>query len=118
MGYYSDTTIVMTKELAAAFEDAVDHCPAEDKPVVEEFVRAMAEIRTSGNGDRVYSWTDVKWYPSYPEISFIETFLDNADWDYKFMRLGEDDDDVEVRGCYEGVLYPYISRNICIEGLD
>lgn len=51
---------------------------------------------------------DVKWYPSYPDVRCHEALLDLADeWAndednnsriaYRFVRIGENDDDIERR---------------------
>jgi hypothetical protein len=43
---------------------------------------------------------DVKWYPSYDDVSTFMKFLDDVEelgYSYEFLRLGEDDDDVERR---------------------
>ena len=59
--------------------------------------------------DHLIYWDWVKWYEDYPDISAIEKVmskLDEVDNDeaienktgYRFMRLGEDDADVETRG--------------------
>ena len=40
----------------------------------------------------------VKWYPDYPDVSDFMRFLDciqDLGYEYEFMRIGEDADDVE-----------------------
>ena len=41
---------------------------------------------------------DVKWYPSYPDVQQFERFLEDVaelGYSYEFMRIGEEDEDVE-----------------------
>jgi hypothetical protein len=42
---------------------------------------------------------DVKWYESYPEVSRFMKMLDEIGelegFNYEFLRIGEDDDDIE-----------------------
>jgi len=54
-------------------------------------------------------WDWVKWYESYEDVGAIESAMDKLDelqnpndktdtgYGYRFMRLGENDDDVETR---------------------
>lgn len=49
-------------------------------------------------------WDWVKWYSIYEDVAAIEDILDKLDeledttnYGYRFMRLGENDDDVETR---------------------
>lgn len=50
-----------------------------------------------------WQWNSIKWYSGDPEhfaeIYFIEDFLRNLDEpDFRFIRIGEDYDDIEVMG--------------------
>ena len=52
------------------------------------------------NGIIVLSWNDIKWYDSFSEIEDVENFmheLEKKDAPYKFIRIGEDYDDIEFR---------------------
>ena len=45
-----------------------------------------------------YSW--IKWYDSYDEINFIERMLDmmeERDLAYSFLRIGEENQDIDAR---------------------
>ena len=52
-------------------------------------------------GDKWY-WDYVKWYDGYECVDFIESFLADCipEEDYRLVRIGEDNDDVEERGDY------------------
>jgi hypothetical protein len=65
---------------------------------------------TWSNGDEDFEWHDnhrvlefrtdsVKWYDSHPEVAAFHAMLDAIGemegYNYEFMRIGEDNDDVE-----------------------
>ena len=64
-----------------------------------------------GDGDEyILYWDWIKWYEDYEDVSAIVKTLDKLDelqdpndyettvYGYRFMRLGEDDEDTETRG--------------------
>lgn len=63
----------------------------------------------------------VKWYPSYPAVSRFEEFFNeirNNDVDgmeCEFMRLGEEDDDVERTSSHHSDYRLSISRSIEVD---
>ncbi len=66
-------------------------------------------------GSYLFRWTSIKWYDGYPwvqafnqMIAKIEEKLD--DEAYRFIRLGEELDDVEIKGY--GFDNIYVSREI------
>lgn len=52
---------------------------------------------------------EVKWYDSYPDVKLFMGMLDGIGdiegFNYEFMRIGEDDDDVERQTGGENCLY-------------
>ena len=47
----------------------------------------------------LYNFDFIKWYDSFPEVIFVESFLNNLYFeDYRFVRVGEELDDTEERG--------------------
>ena len=62
-----------------------------------------AEIRKTEDGFYKITFDNIKWYKSYTDImNFIKVMdiLDEQDIPYKFIRLGEDISDIEVRENY------------------
>jgi hypothetical protein len=61
---------------------------------------ASAETkRDEDSGAAAYHWQWLKWYPDYPDVAFVESFLKTlAEESYLFIRVGESDDDTEYRG--------------------
>ena len=58
--------------------------------------------------DNLIYWDWVKWYEDYPDVSAVERVMSELDkydneeaidkgFGYRFMRLGEDDSDIETR---------------------
>ena len=77
-------------------------------------------------GNDYFSWDDkhrvlkfdansVKWYDSYPEVEKFVQFLNDVaglGYEYEFIRLGEEDDDVEDDRTGDANGYMYINRSI------
>ncbi len=77
-------------------------------------------------GEDYFSWDDnhralkfdansVKWYDSFPEVASFPKFLEDVEelgYEYEFMRIGEDDNDVEGDRSSDAEGYMYVSRSI------
>ena len=77
-------------------------------------------------GEDYFSWNDphrvlkfsansIKWYDSYPEVQkFVQFLTDVAglDYQYEFIRIGEEDDDIEDDRTGDAEGYMYINRSI------
>jgi len=77
-------------------------------------------------GEDYFSWDDkhrvlmfdansVKWYDSYQEIQTFVKFLADVHelgYEYEFMRIGEEDEDVESDRTGDSEGYMYVSRTI------
>ena len=62
-----------------------------------------------------FSIESVKWYDSYPEVAEFEQFLvmiDGLDYEYEFMRVGENYEDVETRCTDNAEYYLGLRREI------
>lgn len=86
---------------AKAVEDYTSIIHPEWGYATEEEAKADAE-RVLVLTDRQirYSANNVKWYESYPDVMFFECLLDKSEAagaEYRFIRIGEDDSDVEVK---------------------
>ena len=63
----------------------------------------------------IFNADSVKWYDSYPEVQkFVQFLTDVAglDYQYEFLRLGEEDDDIEDDRTGDAEGYMYINRSI------
>ena len=77
-------------------------------------------------GDDYFTWDDkhrvlkfsansVKWYESFPDVALFTPFLDEVHklgYEYEFMRIGEDDTDVESMSSGDAEHYMYVERTI------
>lgn len=77
-------------------------------------------------GEDYFSWNDkhrvlefnansVKWYESYPDVALFTPFLDEVHklgYEYEFMRIGEDDNDVESMSSGDAENFMYVERTI------
>jgi len=77
-------------------------------------------------GEDYFSWDDkhralkfdansVKWYDSYPEVGKLTQFLSDVQdlgYEFEFIRLGEEDDDVETDSTGDANGYMYVTRSI------
>lgn len=97
MGYISEVAIKCEEK---AFEMLKDTCKMVD----------CIPDKIYKNGEQfILYWDWIKWYESYGDVSAIISTMDKLDelqdpndynetgYGYRFMRLGEDDDDVETR---------------------
>lgn len=105
MGYHSNVKAVFytsDKEQWPALRLFVD----ENFP--EEFKYCLEVIGSSTYCGYVFSCEDVKWYDSYPDVIAYNKFVadyeelidENGEaklpWIYEFIRIGEDDNDIET----------------------
>ena len=106
MGYRSEVALELSKEKNDLFQALYAAKFPEDTAFLYNSVE-------SENEDGIlYIWYDIKWYDSFPEVSFIENFIDNLDYeDFTFIRIGEETDDNEYRGDSD-LFGIYIERSI------
>ena len=130
MGYRSDVTIIMYP--------SADHRDkfAALKLYVDENLPDEFKVIGEGNGRYLYCYIEgVKWYDSYEEVSaytkafneWDEMFADPDDpsakeglqadtiFQYEFMRLGEDYEDVEYHQSYGADHVLNMSREVYID---
>ena len=110
MGYRSEVFLAIRKE---AYEREIIIGKGHNAPFHDAY-RYCDKTET-------YYWyfSSTKWHNHYPEIRYINNLLTSVDQasddgceDYGFVRVGEDPDDIEIRGAPEDFdIYPqaYIS---------
>ena len=122
MGYRSEVVLVVGKEVMPQFmvtmaksSDARSLCFAEADQRHEDY---------DGKGNMLFAWSCIKWYDSYEGVAAIQDFLDWCDSEdvpvsdeqkaqdksptpvthvgggdcYRFVRVGEELEDIEERG--------------------
>ena len=107
MGYRSSVALAISKELMPRFLTVFAKCPEAQAMVFKDHDRMDEDY--DGEGTFFVYWDHIKWYTSYPEVEAIENFLaecelddfedlDNSYEHYRFLRLGEDHDDLDMMG--------------------
>jgi len=119
MSYRSDVVLVVSKKAMPHFMAIVSTVPDGLSLCFQEN-SGLTQNYDGDEGSILFHWSGIKWYSSFAGVQAVEEFLDKMDifdidddgWadEYRFVRLGEDDDDDEVRGY--GFSEVYISRTI------
>ena len=120
MGYRSEVCIGLTDDASRLFRTILEHVPEhhEAHSLLEDaktMIGAWQDRHKSEDldcEDKMH-WDYIKWYEGYECVDFVETFLSECipEEDYRFVRIGEDSDDVEQRGEYWDAEI-YINRSI------
>jgi hypothetical protein len=64
-----------------------------------------------GSGSVVFLWEGEKWYDEFDEIAFVSKLMENLPHeDFLFICIGEDYDDIAIRGNFCGTPF-----NISVE---
>ena len=112
MGYRSEVVLVVGKEVMPQFMVTMAKSP-EARALC--FAEATRHEDYEEKGNMLFAWDCIKWYDSYEEIRAIEDFLDWCDSEdvpsqdakgervsgdecYRFVRIGEEVEDIEERG--------------------
>ena len=102
MGYRSDVCLVVGKEVLPKFMTVMTKHPAVAALCMQEYDKKIEDY--DDDGAMLFYWSGVKWYSTYSDIEAIGEFMDWCDeddaraFDYRFVRIGEENDDVVVRG--------------------
>ena len=86
MGYRSDVKVIIKKN---------DYERMQKELVENELFKYAIVKEVSKIDGIILEWQDIKWYTEYKEVAEIENFITNLDI-YKFIRLGEDYEDIEI----------------------
>ena len=108
MGYRSEVCIGMTDDASRLFMTILSHLPEgheahsllKDAPDGDYMKRNFMDPSSDMNS-KLY-WEYLKWYDGFECVDFINDFLCEAipEDEYRFVRIGEETDDVEERGQY------------------
>ena len=104
MGYRSDVAYVIKFKNIEERDAFVTLMQAKnDKHITE----ALNEVEHDDSTDPIitFSCQSVKWYDSYPDVishhALMEAAVKLYDAGYRFVRVGEDANDVEIDNCDE-----------------
>lgn len=96
MGYRSQVAIAIREEDYELIKEE----KKENKDFIELLEMGSEDCSYRKNGIIVLTWNDIKWYDSFSEIEDMEDFmykLDDKEAPYKFIRIGEDYEDIEIK---------------------
>jgi len=125
MGYRSQVVLAIGKEIQPHFMAALSVCNPATVLVFNDANRFDRDYYQDGSGHWLIHWDSIKWYDSYEEIGTIQKFVEAANNDsfelgegdgdssehIKFVRVGENSDDIEHLGfAFDDV---YASTSIC-----
>jgi len=117
MGYRSEVVLAIDAKLVPALMTMFAKCEATQLLCTKE----CDELNTDydGTGNWMMRWESIKWYESYPEITMLNSFIEAMECDdlsefgikalddhdgldysdlFSFARIGEDNDDIEMKG--------------------
>jgi hypothetical protein len=117
MGYRSDVHILF-------YADTPEDFPAMKLAITENITTpgflSQMESRRGRVGDILYfNIFDIKWYDSYSEIQEFEKLFNLFDemdrergWNYEFVRIGEELDDIEEKHSANPGFYLRVTRSV------
>ena len=102
MGYRSDVGLALSKKAVIELKKRLDELGHASNEYLETkglLEYAQSHYTDKNTEDEVYYWEWLKWYSEFPEVSFIENFMnDLAVEDYLFFRVGEERRYRDLRG--------------------
>jgi len=113
MGYRSQVVLAISKELIPFLMLATSNNKEAEALVFQHADKFDRDY--GGDKSWLLHWDSIKWYESYPDVGAIEQFVTEAECDeysitdddgnkvyssdlVRFVRVGEDNDDITVRG--------------------
>lgn len=103
MGYRSDVRIVTSKDGYEKLKEFVANY-LKEKDYTEYNLLNECNIEEQGKGQCYMGWNYLKWYEGYPEVDAIMEgldYLEENEYSFRYMIIGESYDDVEER-FYDG----------------
>ena len=95
MGYNAEILLLVSENTFNRIKSSTT-----DYAAIKSFLD-IADIHNidSDSGDHLYYWNNVCWNLDTKLMNIIEYFIENTiDSEYLFIRLGRDNDDIEVKG--------------------
>ena len=108
MGYYSDIGLALAVNGVTELHKRLDDMGSNSQTrqdILGFLSSAEHHYTDTETKAEVWYWKSVKWYIGdpkyYPEVDFVESMLADLDEDdFRFIRIGDDYDDTEVRGYF------------------
>ena len=110
MGYRSHVVLAIAEPLVPQFMVTMAKCPEARALCFGDTDKQERDFQDE-KGSFFFEWQGIKWYDSYEPIRAITDFMDwaqdrmeiegkeiDGEDFYRFVRIGEDYDDIETRG--------------------
>ena len=124
MGYRSQVVLAISKQLRPAFMAAL--APNKDATALVFNDHDMLDLDYGGDGSLLVVWDSIKWYSGTGDnvIELIDKFIDDASGDtwgfdenessgssehFRFVKVGEESDDITCVGDGFWDIYPHTS---------
>jgi hypothetical protein len=102
MGYRSDVGLCLTENGKKTLEARLSELEvgAARTGYIHDLLNPSRNKREDPESGAVaWLWEYLKWYTDYEDVAFFEKLMNDLDYDdYYFIRVGEDEDDTDVRG--------------------
>ena len=102
MGYRSDVGLCLTSNGKQILDSRLAELEAGTEKTlhINELLNSTRDKQEDKeSGSTAWLWEHIKWYWDYEDVAFIESLLREVAYeDYYFIRVGEDNDDTEIRG--------------------
>lgn len=99
MGYYNDVVLAVAPEATDSFYALL----STDESLFSMVRAGSDNFDTSQfrKGDLLIQWYDVKWHDGFGEVAKIHKWMEaQAPENYRFLRVGEEKNDIEEHGDY------------------
>ena len=124
MGYRSQVVLAISKQLRPAFMAAL--APNKDATALVFNDHDTLDLDYGGDGSLLVVWDSIKWYSGAADnvIDLIDKFIDDAGCDtwgfdenessgssehFRFVKVGEESDDITCTGDGFWDIYPHTS---------
>ncbi len=110
MGYRSEVILAVGPEVMPQFMVTMAKSPEARQMCFGDHTEMIKDYQGI-KGSFLFRWDHIKWYDGYEEVQAIEDFLNwaedkleidgkeiDGDEHFRFVRIGEEYDDIETRG--------------------
>ena len=118
MGYYSDVVLAIAPEATTTF-----YALLSTDELIVNLVQGGSDsfdVSQFQKGDLLIQWYDVKWNDGFSEVAKLHKWMEaQAPENYRFLRVGEEKNDIEEHGDYAWdfleISKPLIELNFPVE---
>lgn len=99
MGYYNDVVLSIAPEATDSFYPLL----SSDQALYDLVMKGSLSFAISKfrKGDILIEWHEIKWGDRYPEVAKLIKWISSLPEEhYRFVRVGEDNNDIEENGDY------------------